>query len=54
MFWLTRVNYGSASSSLMILQLTSTISVVLNLSIELRVFLLELESRFLELWVLGL
>ena len=33
---------------------TPTVSVVLNLSIELRVFLLELESRFLELLVLGL
>ena len=31
----------------------STVSLVFDLSIELRVFLLELESRFLELFVLG-
>ena len=33
---------------------TPTVSVALDLSIELRVFLLELESCFLELLVLGL
>ena len=33
---------------------TPTVSVALDLSLELRVFLLELESPFLELLVLGL
>ena len=33
---------------------TTTVSMMLDLSLELRAFLLELESRFLELLVLGL
>ena len=33
---------------------TPTVSMMLDLSIKLRAFLLELESRFLELLVLGL